>query len=248
MRGSASALKGTQALAPADFEKDDDTNFHISFISASANLRARNYKIPEVDFFKVKMIAGKIIPAIATTTAMTTGLVSAELLKLVTLKDRKVDDFKNAFVNLALPLWVMSEPLPPLQTKSKDHDPIIMGPVRAKPEGFTTWDKVEVNIGDATLKAFVDYLMKEVGVEVMIISAGNACLYNAYLPAHKKRLGERVTKLWEDITKQRLSPKRAYLTIEVSASDPDDGVDVQIPTIKFQFRDEPSRAEEPARG
>merc|ERR1712187_1100040 len=97
-------------------------------------------------------------------------------------------------------------------------------------------DKVQVNLGDATWEQFVDYLMKEVGVEVMIISAGNACLYNAYLPAHKKRLNERVTKLWEDITKQKLPPKKSYLTIEVSASDPDDGVDVQIPTIMYQFR------------
>jgi ubiquitin-activating enzyme E1 len=230
------SLQASTSLSPAEFEKDDDTNFHIAFIAAAANMRARNYKIPEADFHKVKMTAGKIIPAIATTTAMVTGLVSAELLKLVTLKERKVEDFKNAFVNLALPLWVMSEPLPPLKTNSKDHDPIIMGPVKAKPEGFTTWDKVEVDIGDATLKQFVDYLTDEVGIEVMIMSAGNACLYNAYLPAHKKRLNEKVTAVWETVTKQKLSPKKHYLTIEVSASDPDDGVDVQIPTIKFQFR------------
>eukprot|EP00415_Alexandrium_ostenfeldii_P001212 UN1212 len=236
MADFSKTLKDAKPCVPADFEKDDDSNFHISFISSSANLRARNYKIPEADFHKVKMIAGKIIPAIATTTAMTTGLVSAELLKLVNRKDRKVEEFKNAFVNLALPLFLMSEPLPPLQTKSKDHDPVMQGPVKAKPEGFTTWDKVEVKLGDATLKQFVDYLMNDVGVEVMIMSAGNACLYNAYLPAHKKRLGERVSKIWEDVTKQKLSPKKTYLTIEVSASDPDDGIDVQIPTIKFIYR------------
>jgi ubiquitin-activating enzyme E1 len=228
--------QGSKQLDPAIFEKDDDSNFHVKFIWAAANLRARNYKIPEADFHKVKMISGKIIPAIATTTAMVTGLVSAELLKLATHGSRKVEEFKNAFVNLALPLWLLSEPLPPLQTKSKEYDPIIMGPVKAKPEGFTTWDKIVVNIGDISLKEFVDYLTNEHGVEVMILSAGNACLYNYYLPAHKKRLGEKVTKLWEDITKQKLSPKKTSLTIEVSASDADDGTDVQVPTIKYQFR------------
>lgn len=34
-------------VAPAEFEKDDDTNFHIDFIHAAANLRARNYTIHE---------------------------------------------------------------------------------------------------------------------------------------------------------------------------------------------------------
>eukprot|EP00929_Paragymnodinium_shiwhaense_P113862 TRINITY_DN82152_c0_g1_i1.p1 TRINITY_DN82152_c0_g1~~TRINITY_DN82152_c0_g1_i1.p1 ORF type:complete len:1033 (-),score=202.21 TRINITY_DN82152_c0_g1_i1:151-3249(-) len=237
MKSTAPQLKAAaKALEPAAFEKDDDSNFHIAFIAAAANLRARNYKIQEADFHKVKMIAGKIIPAIATTTAMATGLVSAELLKVTTYKARPIEDFKNAFVNLALPLWVLSEPMPPVKTTSKDHDPIIMGPVRAKPEGFTSWDKVEINLGDATLKTFVDYLTDEMGIEVMIMSAGNACLYNAYLPAHRKRMAEKVSKVWEDVTKQTLPANKNFLTIEVSASDPDDGVDVIIPSIKFQFR------------
>jgi Ubiquitin-activating enzyme active site len=34
-------------IIPAEFEKDDDTNFHIAFMHAAANLRARNYKITE---------------------------------------------------------------------------------------------------------------------------------------------------------------------------------------------------------
>jgi len=36
-----------QEIVPAEFEKDDDTNFHIDIIHAASNLRARNYKIPE---------------------------------------------------------------------------------------------------------------------------------------------------------------------------------------------------------
>ncbi len=66
-----------------EFEKDDPTNFHIDFISACANLRARNYKLTEVPKFKVKLIAGKIIPALATTTAMVVGAVGIEIIKRV---------------------------------------------------------------------------------------------------------------------------------------------------------------------
>merc|ERR1712139_163902 len=174
------------------------------------------------------------IPAIATTTAMITGLVSSELWKIATRSERKLDDFKNAFVNLAIPLWLFSEPMPPLKTVSKDYDPVIMGPVRAKPEGFSTWNKVTIDIGDATLGQFVDFLGTDPGVEVMIISVGNACLYNAYLPKHKTRKQQKVTELYEQITGTKISQKRNYLTIEVSACDPEDQVDVAIPTIKFK--------------
>lgn len=37
----------TTGFEAADFEKDDDDNFHIDFITAAANLRAANYHIPE---------------------------------------------------------------------------------------------------------------------------------------------------------------------------------------------------------
>lgn len=33
-------------IAPILFEKDDDTNFHMDFITAASNLRARNYRVP----------------------------------------------------------------------------------------------------------------------------------------------------------------------------------------------------------
>ncbi len=68
-------LNKSGAWSLIEFEKDDPTNFHIEQVASVSNLRARNYKIEQVDNFKVKLIAGKIIPAIATTTAMVVGAV-----------------------------------------------------------------------------------------------------------------------------------------------------------------------------
>uniref|UniRef100_A0A8C4TKE7 Ubiquitin like modifier activating enzyme 6 n=1 Tax=Erpetoichthys calabaricus TaxID=27687 RepID=A0A8C4TKE7_ERPCA len=93
---------------PILFEKDDDSNGHIDFITAASNLRARMYSIESADRFRTKRIAGKIIPAIATATAAVSGLVAVELLKIVA--GYGFDSFRNCFFNLALPIIVFTKP------------------------------------------------------------------------------------------------------------------------------------------
>lgn len=100
-------------------------------MTATSNLRARNYKIGEAPRHKIKIIAGKIIPAIATTTALIVGAVGIEIYKH--LFNKKIEHRRNGFVNLAIPLFVFSEPMPPITNTDKDMDPILFVPVKAVP-------------------------------------------------------------------------------------------------------------------
>lgn len=101
-----------------EFEKDNDENFHIDFIHAMANIRASNYSLDPMDWVTVKIKAGRIVPALATTTAAIAGLQTLELLKY--LKGCKKDIHRNSFLNLAVPSLMMSEPGDPIKTKLKE--------------------------------------------------------------------------------------------------------------------------------
>lgn len=160
-------------LIPVEFEKDDDTNYHIDFITAASNLRAENYDIPPADRHKTKFIAGKIIPAIATTTALVTGLVILELYKIIDGK-KDIGKYKNGFVNLALPFFGFSEPIASPKGKYLGK------------KGEVTidklWDRFEVE--DITLQEFLDYF-SELGLNVTMVSSGVSLLYASFYPPSK---------------------------------------------------------------
>jgi len=226
-------VTGKQKIAAADFEKDDDSNFHIAFITASSNLRARNYKIKEADFHKTKLIAGKIIPAIATTTAMITGAVTNEIFKFVQ-GFGKLDQFKNGFINLAVNIFAFTEPDEVKRVKSKEYDPVMCGPIKAIPEGYTIYDKVVVNHGPLTFQKFIDHFKHTMNLEVTMITAGNIALYNAYMPGnkHAPRLPLNIETTFEDLAKEKIA--RKYLVLEIGGSTAE-GSDFQMPPIKYIF-------------
>ena len=114
------------SIKPLNFEKDDDTNFHIDFVMAVSNLRATNYKINIADRDKIKRIAGKIIPAIATTTSLVSCLASLELYNIIS-GCNELSKFRNSFVNLAIPFFGFTEPAPAQQFMINNKKIYILG-------------------------------------------------------------------------------------------------------------------------
>jgi len=161
-------------LEVVEFEKDDDTNFHIDFITAASNLRAENYTIQTADRHKTKFIAGKIIPAIATTTALVTGLVNLELYKIIDGKT-DIEQYKNGFVNIALPFFGFSEPISSPKGTYK-------GPNGVVETIDKLWDRFESE--DVTLQQFIDDFKKK-GLSVNMVSSGVSLLYASFYPASK---------------------------------------------------------------
>ncbi|KAG2690950.1 hypothetical protein I3760_09G214400 [Carya illinoinensis] len=201
------------------FEKDDDTNYHMDLIAGLANMRARNYGIPEVDKLKAKFIAGRIIPAIATSTAMATGLVCLELYKVLD-GGHKLEDYRNTFANLALPLFSIAEPVPPKVIKHKDMS-------------WTVWDRWILK-DNPTLKDLLQWL-KNRGLNAYSISHGSCLLYNSIFPKHRERMDKKLVDLVRNVAKAELPPYRQHFDVVVACED-DDDKDVDIPQVSIYFR------------
>jgi ubiquitin-activating enzyme E1 len=213
-------------LVPVEFEKDDDSNHHIDFITAASNLRADNYKIATADRHKTKFIAGKIIPAIATTTALVAGLVALELFKIIDGKD-DIEQYKNGFVNLALPFFGFSEPIasPKGTYKGKNGDVTF----------DKLWDRFEYH-SDITLEVFLRSF-EEKGLEITMLSSGVSLLYASFFPKAKlkDRYPLRLSELVETVSKKAIPEHTKNVIFEVCADD-QSGEDVEIPFVSLKLR------------
>ncbi|KAK1351586.1 E1 ubiquitin-activating enzyme [Heracleum sosnowskyi] len=205
-------------MNPIQFEKDDDTNYHMELIAGLANMRARNYSIPEVDKLKAKFIAGRIIPAIATSTAMATGLVCLELYKVLS-GGHKVEDYRNTFANLALPLFSMAEPVPPKVIKHQDMS-------------WTVWDRWILR-DNPSLRELLQWL-KNKGLNAYSISYGSCLLYNSMFPRHRDRMDRKMVDLAKQVAKAELPSNRRHFDVVVACEDDEDN-DIDIPQVSIYF-------------
>ena len=117
----------------------DDLNFHIDFLTTATNMRSWNYDIKASARHTVKVTAGRIIPALATTTAMVCGLVDIEFCKLVLgLQSQGSNMFLNSNINLASGSanFTTFAPDPPIDIETGLESPL--------PKSFTSWGELYV--------------------------------------------------------------------------------------------------------
>ncbi|KAA8594866.1 hypothetical protein FQN60_012001 [Etheostoma spectabile] len=204
-------------VIPLQFEKDDDSNGHVDFVTSASALRARMYAIEPADRLKTKRIAGKIIPAIATATAAVAGLVALELIKVV--GGYEFESFKNCFFNLAIPVVVLTEPAPVKQSLIRDNI------------YFSIWDCWTIfGHEDFTLSDFMIAVREKYGVEPTMVVHGVKMLYVPVMPGHSKRLKLTMQKLIKP------SVDRRYVDLTVSfAPEADGDDDLPGPPVRYFF-------------
>ncbi|CAM9101468.1 unnamed protein product [Lampetra planeri] len=203
------------------FEKDDDTNGHVDFVTSASALRAKMYSIEPADRLKTKRIAGKIIPAIATATASVAGLVALELIKVA--GGYGFDSLKNCFFNLALPVVVFTEPAPVKRTLIRDDI------------FFSIWDCWTIaGHEDFTLSDFMNAVREKYGIEPTMVVHGVKMLYVPVMPGHSKRLKLTMQKLIKP------SVGRRYVDLTVSFAPESDGEDdLPGPPVRYFFSPDP---------
>lgn len=234
---------------PHDFEKDDDKNYHIDFVTACSNLRAINYEITPTDRHHVKLIAGKIIPAIATTTALVSGLIGIELYKVLDGPRMKyklieelggvdsslpefarywnLDRFKNGFINLALPFFAFSSPL--LAPKI---------PLASGSKYFTLWDSFRIKLSQIPdLKTLVQNIKSEFNLEVTMISSGPCLIYSSYMQktVTPERMSMPLDQLIAFVSKKPINDHVDILTLEALCED-ENGEDAEFPYITLYLK------------
>ena len=158
------------------------------WINTTSNIRALNYSIEPVDFYTTKGIAGKIIPAVATTTSIVAGLITIEMIKY--LSYNKIDNFKSTFINLALNVFVSAEPLTAKTLKIAGQE-------------FNSWFKFTEK-EDLTLENFLNKYNELFKTTITMISLDSSLIYTDFMSNDiSKQFSEIIEEYYTDDKKDK---------------------------------------------
>lgn len=163
-------------IQPIEFDKDND--IHARFVASCANLRADTFGIPRIELAEARRIAGRIIPAMVTTTAIVAGIQLLELTKVLLLlrstggakpEAGHIDLFRDTFVDLGTGAVVATVPQPSPRVEITDR------------LCLTPWGSIEVDCrqgtGCTTFAGFLGHFRTTWGLRITSILSGDSLLW-----------------------------------------------------------------------
>lgn len=210
-----------EAIPVEPFDKDNLEKGHLDCVLALTNLRATVYDIPVTDLMTCQRIAGKITPAVCCATAMIMGRVF--------LGVTSSNSPRNVFANLALNLFVESEPLKPVAIRS-GHDPVLQTEIIVINEGHTCWDRLELDLDQCgkTLMDLIRYMERTYHTSVTaVLGRSDRVVYSEFMNE-------------ENLVDQELLPGSQW---QVEGED-DDGKPMIFPIIRIRMTSKPDCTED----
>jgi ubiquitin-activating enzyme E1 len=133
---------------------------------------------------------------------------------------KKLDRYKNGFINIALPLIAFTDPIHAQELEYNGNK-------------WTLWDRFEVE-GELTLKEFIDYFQNVHKLEISMLSQGVGMLYSFFQPKAKReeRMPMKMTEIVRKVTKREIAPHEHALVFEICCNDAT-GEDCEVPYVRY---------------
>ena len=207
-----------------EFDKDDESKGHVDFLYAFTNLRAENYNLEKCDISKVKMVAGNIVPAIASTTAAIVGIVALQIYVLKTTADIKY--LRNCYFDLARNIINFEFLYKAKYIKEEKNYKLI-------PEKFSDWDYLTVN-GPLSINQFINYIKQNYNVKVNSINTNKNVLLYDINEKDLDILEQKIEEVYNNKSSIKLPENKKFLILEISG-DIDDCT-AKMPKFKYIFK------------
>jgi len=149
------------------FNKDDDTLNHVDWLVTISNLRNLQYSIPLTDKYETRKIAGKIIPALITTTSIIAGYQIMEFIKTVAVTVPDITKFTNIYLNTGINFYSYVTP-------TKVNKKIVSGSMM----DISVWDKVEIPKQITNVEHILDIIARKLLTKIEFITWKSNIIYD----------------------------------------------------------------------
>jgi ubiquitin-activating enzyme E1 len=159
------------------FNKDDDELNHVDWLVTISNLRNLQYSIPLTDKYETRKIAGKIIPALITTTSIIAGYQIMEFIKIVSMNlielvgnkvtDVDITKFTNIYLNTGINFYSYVTP-------TRVNKKIVNGSMME----ISVWDKIIIPKLVTNVEHILDIIKRNILTKVEFITWKSNIIYD----------------------------------------------------------------------